>query len=83
MKTLTSQKVKQLNAFYADQFGSKDVVLDYQPMGLEIANQILGEVTVLCAAVGTGGALMGTLDGLNNAKEFPKVVALEPTQSPY
>ena len=51
-------------------------------MGLEIANQLKDGVTVLCGAVGTGGAMMGTLNGLQRANQFPKVVALEPTQSP-
>ena len=82
MKRLAYDKVGKLNGFYADQFGSKDVVLGYQPMGIEIFNQIQGNIDVLCASVGTGGALMGTLDGLNLKGNFPHVVALEPSQSP-
>ena len=80
MKELAHEKVDKINGFYADQFGSKDVVLGYQPMGFEIAQQIEGKVDLLCASVGTGGALMGTLEGLNKKDEFPNVIAFEPSQ---
>ena len=40
MKELAHEKVDKINSFYADQFGSKDVVLGYQPMGFEIAQQM-------------------------------------------
>ena len=53
MKELAHEKVDKINGFYADQFGSKDVVL-HQPMGVEIAQQIEGKVDLLCASVGTG-----------------------------
>ena len=82
MKELAHEKVDKINGFYADQFGSKDVVLGYQPMGFEIAQQIEGKVDLLCASVGTGGALMGTLEGLHKKNEFPNVIAFEPSQSP-
>ena len=82
MKTICADKVQALDGFYADQFGSKDVVRGYEPMGIEIAGQIDQKVDLLCASVGTGGALMGTLSGLNASGLFPKTVALEPSQSP-
>ena len=63
MKVLSTEKVNELDGFYVDQFGSKDVTLGYKPMGIEIADRIDGEVDLSCASVGTGGALMGTLYG--------------------
>ena len=69
-------------SFYADQFGSPDVRAGYVPMGREIAEQRAGEVDLICAGVGTGGALMGTVDGLDAAGVDAAVVALEPAQSP-
>jgi cysteine synthase A len=83
MRSVAYDKVEQLSGFYADQFGSKNVVLGYQAMGFEIAKQIEGKVDLLCGSVGTGGALMGTLDGLNNKNQYPNVVAFEPSQSPF
>jgi len=66
---------------YADQFGSPDVRRGYAPMGEEIAAELEGAVDVVCAGVGTGGALMGALDGLHASGVTPDVVALEPTES--
>ena len=83
MKIVCAEKVEELGAFYADQFGSQDVTLGYEPMGQEISKQIDGNVDLLCAAVGTGGAFMGTLNGLNKSLIYPKAVALEPLQSPF
>ena len=68
--------------FYADQFDSPDVRAGYVPMGLEIAEQTGGRVDALCASVGTGAALMGTVDGLDAASVACDVYALEPLQSP-
>ena len=51
-------------------------------MGDEISRALDGRLDVFCAAVGTGAALMGTLDGLHAQGISPRVIALEPTQSP-
>ena len=69
-------------SFYADQFGSPDVRAGYAPMGVEIAEQTMGRVDVICAGVGTGGALMGAVDGLDQSGVDCDVIALEPAQSP-
>ena len=82
MKLLYTEKGNELNGFYADQFGWKDVMLGYKAMAIEIADQIGGEVDLLCVSTGTGGALMGILCGLNESGLSPKTVALEPLQSP-
>ncbi|MFD4421988.1 PLP-dependent cysteine synthase family protein [Agromyces sp. NPDC058484] len=68
--------------FYADQFGSPDVRPGYAPIGGEIAEALAGDLDVFCAAVGTGGALMGSLDGLLRAGVDPEVVTVEPAESP-
>lgn len=73
---------EQEGFFYVDQFGSPDVRLGYQPMGREIALTMDGNIDVFCLGVGTGGALMGTLDGLHELGADPDVIALEPMQSP-
>ena len=71
------------NTFYADQFGSPDVIEGYVPVGQEIVEQIGADIDVFCAAVGTGGAFTGTTKGLNQAGQTPDLVALEPLQSPF
>lgn len=82
MKTRAYALAEQPGHYYADQFGSPDVRKGYQPMGREIAEALGGEIDVLCAAVGTGGAMMGALDGIRKSGGAPEVVALEPKQSP-
>lgn len=67
--------------YYADQFGSPDVRRGYTTLGTEIAVGLDRDVDVLCVAVGTGGALMGTLDGLRASGVTPRVVAVEPAES--
>lgn len=69
-------------SFYADQFGAPEVRQGYRPLGQEIATALGGRVDVLCAGVGTGAALMGTVDGLAACGVEPTVMALEPAQSP-
>ena len=73
---------EQPGHYYVDQFGSPDVRKGYCQMGQEIAEKLDGEVDVFCAGVGTGAAMMGTLDGLHEKGHSPKVIALEPSESP-
>jgi len=80
MKLKAYELANEPNVFYADQFGSNHVVKGYFPMGREISLK-LDEITVFCAAVGTGGALMGTWEGLQDRNT--SLVAFEPRQSPF
>ena len=82
MKTRAYAIAEEPNSFYADQFGSPDVQAGYEPMGQEIFAELGGEIDVLLSAVGTGAALMGTADGLAKSGATPKIMALEPLQSP-
>ena len=82
MKQRALELAERPSHYYADQFGSPDVRKGYVPMGQEIAQRLGGEFDVLCAAVGTGAAMMGTLDGMHKFGVKPKVIALEPSQSP-
>ncbi len=52
------------NAYYADQFGSPDVTAGYESMDQEIIGTLGRDVDLFCAAVGTGGALMGVWQGM-------------------
>ena len=82
MKARALALAEQPDALYADQFGSPFVRSGYEPMGREIAADLEGHVDVLVAAVGPGAALMGAADGLRSAGAQPRIVALEPLQSP-
>lgn len=82
MKARAFALAEEPGSFYADQFGSSDVRRGYEPMGQEIAQALDGQVDVLVGAVGTGAGLMGTADGLTANGASPKIIALEPLQSP-
>ena len=77
-----SELSRKENSFYADQFGSPDVTKGYEPMGNEISMQLGDKIDILCASVGTGGALMGAWKGLRKAVPKIELVAFEPLQSP-
>ena len=83
MKSRASEICETSDAYYADQFGSADVPLGFQPMGQEIASALDREIDMFCASVGTGGALMGAWQGLIRAETAAEVVAFEPAQSPF
>ena len=82
MRDKAYELAKTPGTYYVDQFGSADVRAGYKPMGIEIAKEIDGPIDVFCAAIGTGGALMGAYDGLIDSNLDPDLIALEPLQSP-
>ncbi len=81
MKEKAFALAKKSNTHYCDQFGSPDVLLGYEPMGKEIVEAMDGKIDIFCASVGTGGALMGTMNGMNNLNVYPDIIAIEPYQS--
>ena len=83
MKQQAYEIAEEPDTFYADQFGSPDVIEGYVPVGQEIAEQIGSDIDVFCAAVGTGGAFTGTTKGLDQARQSPDLIALEPLQSAF
>ena len=82
MREKAKELAKSPGTYYVDQFGSPDVRSGYKSLGGEVAKEIDGDIDVFCASVGTGGALMGTYDGLLDSNLNPDLVALEPAQSP-
>ena len=82
MKNKAEELVAQPGTFYVNQFGSPDIKKGYMTLGREIVSQLDGNVDVLCSAVGTGGALMGSYAGIEESGINPDLIALEPLQSP-
>ena len=82
MRDKAYELAKTPGTYYVDQFGSPDARTGYKSLGREVAKEIDGDIDVFCASVGTGGALMGTYDGLIDADLNPDLIALEPLQSP-
>ncbi len=81
MRAEVDRIVASTGAFWTDQFNNLDALDGYEVMGREIAAAV-GPIDVFCAAVGTGGMLVGAVRGLRAAGASPRVVALEPDTSP-
>jgi cysteine synthase A len=72
-------------AFWTDQFNNRDALDGYAVMGREILAQTAADSTtidVFCAAVGTGGMLVGVAAALRAGGSPARVVAFEPDTSP-
>ncbi|GIT09781.1 MAG: hypothetical protein CM1200mP30_34110 [Pseudomonadota bacterium] len=54
----------------------------YEPMGKGNHKELGDKIDILCASVGTGGAIMGAWKGLRKAIPKIELVAFEPLQSP-
>ena len=68
--------------FWADQFNNTDVLTGYGGMADEIWRQTSGRVDAFVQAVGTGGSLRGTAEGLMRHDSSIRIVAVEPAESP-
>jgi len=70
------------NVYWADQFNNPDVVEGYAAMGREILAQLDSQLHAFCAAVGSGGMLVGVSRALKAGGSTARIVALEPAESP-
>jgi cysteine synthase len=79
-----AHRVKQEpDTFFTDQFNNHDAIHGYMGIGEELIEQLGGNITVYCGAVGTGGMLSGVSAALRAAGCTAKIVALEPDTSPF
>ena len=68
-------------SYATDQMRNPDMVAGYEPLGEELLRQVGGDIHTFCAAVGTGGMLMGTARALARGAPRTRIVAFEPTTS--
>jgi cysteine synthase A len=78
MRAEVDRIVERDGAYWTDQFHNRDALVGYAELGWEIRHA--GAIDVFCAAVGTGGMLVGAGAPLRDAGA--RVVALEPDTSP-
>lgn len=71
------------NSFYTDQFNNEDAIDGYMGMGHELFEQGGPQLAAFCAGVGTAGMLMGVSRALKERGCAAKIVALEPSSSPF
>jgi len=82
LKSRLAEEASQPGVFWADQFHNDDALPGYAVMGEELLRQLGVGITAFCAAVGTGGMLVGVSRALRAAKCGARIVALEPAESP-
>jgi cysteine synthase len=70
------------NTFWTDQFHNADAVDGYANIGRELAEQI-GHVDAFVGMIGSGGMVVGVSKALKEAGSRAKIIALEPSTSPF
>ena len=80
------QRIKELaqdpNTYWTDQFNNPDALEGYGNIGRELAEQV-GKVDAFVAMVGTAGMLVGVSKALKHAGSAARIIALEPSTSPF
>ena len=70
------------NTFWTDQFHNPDALDGYVNIGRELIEQV-GRVDAYVGAVGTAGMLVGVARAFKDAGATTRIIALEPSTSPF
>jgi cysteine synthase A len=81
-KARIGELLKDPNTFWTDQFHNADALDGYVGIGRELIEQI-GRVDAYVGAVGTAGMLVGVSTAFKQAGAPTRIVALEPSTSPF
>jgi cysteine synthase len=81
-KARIAELTKAPNTFWTDQFRNADALDGYANIGRELVEQI-GRVDAFVGAVGTAGMLVGVSRVLKETGSGARIVALEPSTSPF
>jgi cysteine synthase A len=73
---------KDPNTFWTDQFNNADALDGYATIGRELIEQA-GWVDAFVGAVGTAGMLVGVSRALKHAGSSARIIAVEPSTSPF
>lgn len=81
-KARIAELMKDPNNFFTDQFNNRDALDGYVNIGRELAEQV-GHVDAYVGAVGSGGMLVGVSRALKEKGSRARIIALEPSTSPF
>jgi cysteine synthase A len=81
-KARIAELTRDPNTFWTDQFNNADALDGYAAIGRELLEQV-GRVDGFVGAVGTAGMLVGVSNALKQAGAATRVIALEPSSSPF
>src|SRR5579883_1908124 len=77
------KRAGQPDTFYTDQLNNRDTIVGYRKIGEELLQQLDGNISAFCGAVGSGGMLVGVSRALRGGGCPARIVALEPAGSPF
>jgi cysteine synthase len=81
-KARIKELAEDANTFWTDQFNNKDAIDGYAEIGRELFEQA-GRVDAFVGMVGTAGMLVGVSNALKQAGAHARIIALEPSTSPF
>lgn len=81
-KARIAELMKDPDSFWTDQFNNRDAIDGYANIGRELAEQV-GQVDAFLGAVGSAGMLVGVSKALKEAGSKARIIALEPSTSPF
>ena len=81
-KARIAELARDPNTFWTDQFNNADALDGYAGIGRELVEQI-GRVDAFVGAVGTAGMLVGVSNALKQVGMATRIIALEPSTSPF
>lgn len=81
-KARIAELQKDPNTFWTDQFHNADALDGYVNIGRELVEQV-GHVDAFVGAVGTAGMLVGVSRAFKEAGATTRLVAIEPSTSPF
>jgi cysteine synthase len=81
-KARIAELTRDPNTFWTDQFNNGDALQGYANIGRELLDQV-GPVDAFAGAVGTAGMLVGVSTAFKQAGARTRIVALEPSTSPF
>jgi cysteine synthase A len=81
-KARIAELTEDPNTFWTNQFNNRDALDGYANIGHELVEQI-GRLDAFAGAVGTAGMLVGVARALKERGARPRIVALEPSTSPF
>jgi cysteine synthase len=81
-KARIAELAKDPNTYWTDQFNNADAIDGYANIGRELVEQV-GRVDAFVGMVGTAGMLVGVSRALKQSNPSTRIVALEPSTSPF
>lgn len=81
-KARIAELTKDPNVFWTDQFHNADAIDGYANIGRELVRQV-PHVDAFVGAVGTAGMLVGVSRALKEAGSPARIIAIEPSTSPF